>query len=56
VKNIQNYHRVKIDVVKFDETNNFGLWRCEVLNVLNAQFLEDALEVQERLEEMEEKV
>ena len=26
VKNIQNIHHLKIDVVKFDRTNDFGLW------------------------------
>jgi len=31
VKNIQNVHHMKIDVVKFDDTNNFGLWRCEII-------------------------
>jgi len=31
VKNIQNVYHMKIDVVKFDDTNNFGLWRCEAL-------------------------
>ena len=35
MKNIQIYHHTKIDVVKFDGTNNFDLWRCEVLD---AQF------------------
>jgi len=25
VKNIQNFHHKKIDVMKFDGTNNFGL-------------------------------
>ena len=34
VKNIQNYHHIKIGVVKFDDTNNFGLSRCEVLDAL----------------------
>ena len=29
VKNIQNVHHMKIDVVKFDDTNNFELWRCD---------------------------
>jgi len=47
VKNIQNYHHKKIDLVKFDGTNNFGLWRCELLDALNAQNLKDALELQE---------
>ena len=45
VKNIQNYFHIKIDLVKFDDTNNFKLWRCEVLDVLNAQNLENALEL-----------
>jgi len=45
VKNIQNYHHIKIDGVKFDGTNNFRLWRCEVLDALNAQNLEDTLEL-----------
>ena len=47
---------MKIYVVKFDSTNNFRLWRCEVLDALNVQNLEDALELQERLTEMQEKV
>jgi len=29
-----NPHPMKIDVVKFDGTNNFGMWRCEVIDVL----------------------
>jgi len=29
VKNIQNVHHMKIDVIKFDGINNFGLYRCE---------------------------
>jgi len=32
VKNIQNVHLIKIDVVKFDDTNNIGLWRCKILD------------------------
>ena len=56
VKNIQNIHHLKIDVVKFDETNNFELWRCEVLVALNAQNLKDSLELQEKPVEMEEKI
>ena len=45
VKNIQNVHHVKIDVTKFDGTNNFGLWRCEVMDALNAHNLEDTVEL-----------
>ena len=26
-----NIHQSKIDVMKFDDTNNFGMWRCEVM-------------------------
>ena len=56
VRNIQNYHHTKIDVVKFQGTNNFELWSCKMLDALNAQNLDDALELQERPEETEEKV
>ena len=28
---IMHIHQLKIDVVKFDDMNNFGMWRCEVL-------------------------
>ena len=56
VKNIQNVHHMKIDVLKFDDINNFGLWRCKVMNALNVQNLEDTLELQKRLMELDEKV
>jgi len=56
VKNIQNIDHLKIDVVKFDGRNNSGLWRYEILNVLNAQNLKDSLELQEKPTEMDEKV
>ena len=29
-------HQSKIDVVKFDGINNFGIRRCEVMDALNA--------------------
>ena len=48
VKNIQNVHHMKIDVVKFDGINNFKLWRCEVMDALNVLNLEDTLLLQER--------
>ena len=47
---------MKIDVLKFDGTKNFRLWKCEVLNALNAQNLEETLELQERPVEIDEKV
>ena len=34
---------LRIDVVKFNGTNNFGMWRCEVMDALNASNLEDTL-------------
>ena len=56
VKDIQNVHQMKINVVKFDGTNNFELWRCEVMDALNAQNMKDTLELQERPTEVDEKV
>ena len=44
-----NIHQSKIDVVKFDGMNNFGMWRSKVMNVFNVQNLEDALFLQEKL-------
>ena len=34
----------KFDVEKFDGTNNFGMWQCEVQDVLFQQELDVALE------------
>jgi len=45
----------KIDVVKFDVTNNFEMWRCEVIDALTASNLEDSLCLEEKLEETFEK-
>ena len=42
-------------MVKFDGINNFGLWRCEVMDTLNAQNLKDTLELQERPAEVDNK-
>jgi len=38
-----NLHSLKIDVVKFDDKNNFGMWRCEVMDALTASNLEGTL-------------
>jgi len=46
-----NQHPMKIDVVKFDDTNKFGMWRCEVMNALRASNLEDTLRLKEKPEE-----
>jgi len=29
---IVNIHQSRIDVVKFDGTSNFDMWRCEVMD------------------------
>jgi len=41
-----NIPQSKINVVNFDGTNNFGMWRCEVMDMLNAQNLKDTLFLQ----------
>ena len=38
-----NPHPLRIDVVKFNSTNSFGMWRCEVIDALTASNLEDIL-------------
>ena len=43
---------VKIEVEKFDGTNNFGMWKCEVLDVLCQQELDVAFE--EKLDMMDD--
>ena len=46
---------MKIDVVKFDGTNNFGMWRCEVMDALMASNREDTLRLKEKTTETSEK-
>ena len=46
-----NNHPSKIDVVKFDSTNNFGMRRCKVMVALMASNLEDALLLEEKPKE-----
>ena len=46
---------MKIDVVKFDSKNNFGMWRCEVIDALTATNLEDTLRLKEKLKGTSEK-
>jgi len=47
---IRNSHSSKIDMVKFDGMNNFGMWRCEVIDALTASNLENALLLEEKSE------
>ena len=43
-----NPHPLKIDVVKFSGKNNFGMWRCEVMDALTASNLEDTLRLEKK--------
>ena len=40
-----NPYSLKIDVVKFEGKNNFGMWRCEVMDALTTSNLEDTLQL-----------
>ena len=42
------YPHPRIDVVKFNGTNNFGMWRCEVMDALTASNLEDTLRLEKK--------
>ena len=44
---IMNSHPSKIDVVKFDGTDNFDMWRCEVIDA-NGFKTEDVLFLEEK--------
>jgi len=50
-----NPHLMKINVVKFDGTNNFGMWRCEVMDALATSNLEDTLRLKEKSKETSKK-
>ena len=51
-----NHHPIKIDVMKFDGTNNFELWKCEVMEALTTSNFDDALRLKEKSEETSENV
>ena len=40
---IMNSHPLKIDMVKFDVKNNFGIWMCELMDAVTASNLEDSM-------------
>jgi len=50
-----NLHPMKIDVIKFDGMNNFGMWMYEVMDALTVSNLEDTLYLEEKSEESSEK-
>ena len=39
----------RIDRVKFNGTNSFGMWRCEVMGALTASNLEGTLRLEKNL-------
>ena len=48
VKKSVNPHPLRIDVVKFDDKNNFGMWTCEVMDALTTSNLEDTLRLEKK--------
>ena len=38
----------RIDVVKFNGTNSFGMWRCEIMDALTTSNLEDTLRLEKK--------
>ena len=50
-----NPHLTKIDVVKFDSTNNFGMWICEVMDALMTSNFEDSVCLEKKPEETSKK-
>jgi len=46
VRSMNPYPR--IDVVKFNGTNSFGMWRCEVMEALTASNLDDTLRLEKK--------
>ena len=43
-----NPYPLRIDVVKFDGKNNFGMWRCEVMDALTTSNLKDTLRLEKK--------
>jgi len=47
---IMNPRPLKIDVVKFNNKNNFRMWRCEVMDALTTSNLKDTLRLEKKPE------
>ena len=45
-----NPHPLRIDVVEFDDKNNFDMWRCEVMDALTTSNLKDTLWLEKKCE------
>ena len=56
IQSVNIHQSSKIDVVKFDGSGNFGMWRCEVKDALNAQNLEDTLEFESKPADLDDAV
>ena len=50
-----NPHPLRIDVVKFDGRNNFGMWRCKVMDALTTSNLEGTLWLEKKRDATTEK-
>ena len=50
-----NPHPLKIDVMKFNGKNNFGMRRCEVMDALTTSNLEDTLRLEKKRDSTFEK-
>ena len=48
MEKFMNPHLLKIDVIKFNGKNNFGMWRCEVMDALTASNLENTLRLEKK--------
>jgi len=53
---LMNPHSLRIDVVKFNGTNNFGMWRCEVMDALTASNHEDTLRLEKSAHQQLKKI
>ena len=49
-----NVNQAKIDVVTFDSTSNFNMWRCKVMDALTASNFKDVLLLENKPEEISE--
>ena len=50
-------HQSKIDIVKFDGTNKFGIWRCEVMDdALIVSNLKDSLLFEKKPDDILERI
>jgi len=45
-----NSYPLRIDVVKFNDRNNFGMWRFEVMDSLTTSNLKDTLRLEKKRE------